>query len=177
MLAVDHCLQKWCGYVKGSPIMVRTDHESLKYFLTQKHLIRCLACLADRISQFNIQIRYCPGSHQLAADALSRHDGLPEISDTETQGPLPALPMENSNNNSMEIDRSAQFATLHQWKEDLRQNPNAEPSQRGFMYHDGQLYRVTDLGDRDVYLCVPTSLDDTFMAICNVHIEIGHLST
>ena len=38
MLAIVYALQKWRGYVEGSPILIRTDHESLKYFLTQKNL-------------------------------------------------------------------------------------------------------------------------------------------
>jgi hypothetical protein len=43
MLAIVYALQKWRGYIEGSPILVRTDHESLKHFLTQKNLGRRLA--------------------------------------------------------------------------------------------------------------------------------------
>ncbi|TFY51095.1 hypothetical protein EVJ58_g10743 [Rhodofomes roseus] len=175
MLAIDHCLQKWRGYVEGSPIVVRTDHESLKYFLTQKHLGRRLARFADRISQFDVQIRYRPGSHQLAADALSRREGLPEVTDADTSGALLAMPAENQD--SVEVDRSALFETMLRWKEDLQRDPSAEPSRRGFLHHDGHLYRAVNLGDGDVYLRVPTSLDAAFDTIRSVHVDIGHLGT
>ena len=40
MLTIVYALQKWRGYIEGAPILVCTDHESLKHFLTQKHLGR-----------------------------------------------------------------------------------------------------------------------------------------
>ena len=43
MLAIIYMLQKWWGYIEGLPIVVHTDHESLKYFLMQKNLGRRLA--------------------------------------------------------------------------------------------------------------------------------------
>jgi hypothetical protein len=46
MLAIVYALQKWRGYIKGSPILVCTDHKSLKHFLTQKNLGHCLAQFA-----------------------------------------------------------------------------------------------------------------------------------
>lgn len=36
MLAAKHCLNHWRHLVEDSPIMVRSDHESLKGFHTQK---------------------------------------------------------------------------------------------------------------------------------------------
>jgi hypothetical protein len=71
MLAIVYTLQKWRGYIKGSPILVRTDHKSLKHFLTQKNLGRCLARFADDIAHFDVEIIYRPGRHQLVANALS----------------------------------------------------------------------------------------------------------
>jgi hypothetical protein len=50
MLAIVYMLQKWRGYIEGSPILVRTDHESLEYFLTQKDLGRRLARFVDDIA-------------------------------------------------------------------------------------------------------------------------------
>lgn len=50
MLAIVYALHKWRGYIEGSPILVRTDHESLKYFLTQKNLGRRLARFVDDIA-------------------------------------------------------------------------------------------------------------------------------
>ena len=38
ILPIVYVLQKWQGYIEGSPILVCTDHELLKHFLTQKNL-------------------------------------------------------------------------------------------------------------------------------------------
>jgi hypothetical protein len=40
MLAVLHSLKAWRCYVEGRPIELVTDHESLKWLLTQKELDR-----------------------------------------------------------------------------------------------------------------------------------------
>lgn len=76
MLAVVYTLQKWRNFVEGSPIVVCTDHESLKHFLTQQQLGWWLARFVDDISHFNVEILYRPGRNQLAADALSRHKNV-----------------------------------------------------------------------------------------------------
>ncbi|KAI7941120.1 hypothetical protein MJO28_013405 [Puccinia striiformis f. sp. tritici] len=66
-----HALKHFRGYVKGSPVLVRTDHESLKYFKNQRHVNRRLARFVDEIP-FNVHIIYRPGPEQMAADSLSR---------------------------------------------------------------------------------------------------------
>ncbi|GAA5891525.1 hypothetical protein JCM5296_004243 [Sporobolomyces johnsonii] len=57
LLAIVHSLKHWRGYVKGSPILVHSDHKTLKYFCSQCHL---------------------------TADMLSRRGGLPEATDDAT---------------------------------------------------------------------------------------------
>jgi len=42
MLAAKHCLNDWRHLIKGSPIIIRSDHESLKGFRTQKHVTKRL---------------------------------------------------------------------------------------------------------------------------------------
>ena len=72
MLAVLHSLQAWRCYVDGRPIEMVTDHESLKWLLTQKELDRQQAKWIQFLSRFNIDIVYNPGRVN-PADALSRH--------------------------------------------------------------------------------------------------------
>ena len=38
MLAILHILQQWCPYLIGRHFKVKTDHDSLKYFLEQRLL-------------------------------------------------------------------------------------------------------------------------------------------
>ena len=93
MLAIVYALHKWRGYIEGSPILVCTDHELLKHFLTQKNLGHRLAQFADDIAHFNVEIIYRPGKHQLVADVLSHRKGHAKVLDTETLNPLFATPM------------------------------------------------------------------------------------
>ena len=72
MLAVLHALKTWRCYVEGRPVELVTDHESLKWLLTQKELDRQQAKWVHVLSQFDIDIVYRPGRIN-PADALSRH--------------------------------------------------------------------------------------------------------
>ena len=72
MLAVLHALKAWRCYVEGRSIELVTDHESLKWLLTQKELDRQQAKWVHTLSQFDIDIVYRPGRIN-PADALSRH--------------------------------------------------------------------------------------------------------
>ena len=72
MLAVLHSLKAWRCYVDGRPVELVTDHESLKWLLTQKELDRQQAKWIQTLSQFDIDIVYKPGRVN-PADALSRH--------------------------------------------------------------------------------------------------------
>ena len=67
-----HSLQAWRCYVDGRPIEMVTDHERLKWLLTQKELERQQAKWIQFLSRFNIDIVYNPGRVN-PADALSRH--------------------------------------------------------------------------------------------------------
>ena len=72
MLAVLHSLKAWRCYVDGRPVELVTDHESLKWLLTQKELDRQQAKWIQTLSKFDIDIVYKPGRVS-PADALSRH--------------------------------------------------------------------------------------------------------
>ncbi len=170
MLAIDYCLQKWRGYVEGAPIVVRTDHESLKYFLSQKHLGRCLARFANNIAHFDVRIIYRPGCNQLAADALSRRPGNPDVPDSETLGPLFVHPLEPDQPVPV-----ARFRTLEEWRQQLIIDPAAEPSQRGYALQNEHLWRRISNESGDIIVRVPTSLEDARELIHAIHDQIGHL--
>ena len=76
MLAVKHCLNHWRHLIESSPIVVRSDHESLKGFRTQKHVSKRLARFMDEIEHFDPVFVYRPGKLQIVPDALSRMPGL-----------------------------------------------------------------------------------------------------
>lgn len=72
MLAVCYALEHWRSIIEGTRIVVRTDHESLKYFRSTKIMTRRMAKFLDIVETFDPIIIYKPGAEQQAVDALSR---------------------------------------------------------------------------------------------------------
>jgi len=81
MLGVKHCLGKWRHIVEGSEIYVRTDHQSLKGFRTQKNMTKRLTRFIDEIEHFDPIFIYKPGRFHTVPDALSRMPGTREEGD------------------------------------------------------------------------------------------------
>ena len=142
MLAIVYALHKWRGYIEGSPILVRTDHESLKHFLTQKHLGRRLARFADDIAHFDVEIIYRPGKHQLVADALSRRKGHAEVLDSETLNPLFAANFEPTNPFANKKDRLPIYQTFAEYKRRLIQGKDPTKVGNGsYLLQGNALYK------------------------------------
>jgi hypothetical protein len=72
MLAIMHALTKFRQYLVGSRYVVKTDHNSLKYFLDQKDLSERQKKWVSKIQAFEFDIEYVKGKRNIMADALSR---------------------------------------------------------------------------------------------------------
>ena len=68
LLAVMHALDSWKHYLLGNPFIIRTDHQSLKYFMTQTKLFDKQMRWAN--FYFTISFSYC--SHSWQAKCSSR---------------------------------------------------------------------------------------------------------
>ena len=65
-------LDAWKHYLLGTPFIIRTDHQSIKYFMTQtKHSDKQMRW-ENFISQFNFHIAHISRKHNQVADALLR---------------------------------------------------------------------------------------------------------
>jgi hypothetical protein len=71
-LAVVWALDKFRGYIEGSPVRVTTDHQPLKWLLSLKTPIGRLARWAMKIQTYDLDIEYTPGKVNVVADTLSR---------------------------------------------------------------------------------------------------------
>jgi len=83
ILAIMHALTKFIQYLVGSKFMVKTDYNSLKYFLEQKDLSECQKKWVKKVQTFNFDIEYVKGKKNIVADVLSRRSAtcsLMEIS-------------------------------------------------------------------------------------------------
>ncbi|MCO5614617.1 hypothetical protein L7F22_068901 [Adiantum nelumboides] len=80
LLAVIHALTQWRHYLLGADFTVFTDHQSLRYFLSQKQLSEKQMRWANILSQFHFQIVHVQGQKNVVADALSRKPLVQAIS-------------------------------------------------------------------------------------------------
>lgn len=76
LLALVAALKHWEHYLRGRPFIVYTDHQSLIYIQTQKHLTGRLARWHNFMVDFEFEVRYRPGKNNPVADALSRAPDL-----------------------------------------------------------------------------------------------------
>jgi hypothetical protein len=72
MLAILHVVDLWCPYLLGQRFQIKTDHQSLKYFLEH-----CLSFLekqkwVTQLFGYDYEIIYKKGKDNVVADALSR---------------------------------------------------------------------------------------------------------
>lgn len=167
LLAIAHALRHFRGYVEGSPILVRTDHESLKYFKTQKQVNRRLARFVDEIKFFNCHIIYRPGKEQLAEDALSRKPNTNfDVDPPETQGSLFQVDQDRLEN---------EYTTLLKYQRQLRSG--FDPSMIGsgkFRLWGLNLYREQEANSEGPLLKVPTSEREAEAIVASLHEELGH---
>jgi hypothetical protein len=76
LLAILHMLKKFRHLLLGSKITIRTDHAPLKYLKTHANLSLRQQRWIEFLAPFDYDIIPIPGTHNTAADALSRDGRL-----------------------------------------------------------------------------------------------------
>jgi hypothetical protein len=78
MLAIMRALSDWRHYLEGAAekIEILTDHENLKYFMTQQKLNRRQARWSLELSRYNFELKHRPGRSSQKPDLLSRREDL-----------------------------------------------------------------------------------------------------
>ena len=91
MLAIVVAFKQWRHYLEGAAgkVTVKTDHDSLKSFMTKKELNRRQARWAEKLSAFDFEIEYRTGKSN-PADGLSRRPDY-ESNVNHAEQLLPAL--------------------------------------------------------------------------------------
>jgi hypothetical protein len=75
MLAIIKMLGEWRTYLHGRQpftIRIKTDHNSLQYFMTKPDLTGRQARWLEKLADYDFKIEYVKGATNTAADALSR---------------------------------------------------------------------------------------------------------
>ena len=71
MLAGIKMMLRHRDILQGVKFKWVTDHKGLEHLLCQRNLSGCQACWIEKISEFDFEIVYVPGSENVVADALS----------------------------------------------------------------------------------------------------------
>jgi hypothetical protein len=74
MMAILHALKKWCPYLIGRHFKVKTDRDSLKYFLEQRLYSEEQQKWITKVLGYDFEIIYKKRKQNVVAGALSRKD-------------------------------------------------------------------------------------------------------
>jgi hypothetical protein len=74
MMAILHALKKWHPYLIGRHFKVKTDHDSLKYFLEQRLSLEEQQKWVTKILGYDFEIVYKKGKQNVVAYEFSRKD-------------------------------------------------------------------------------------------------------
>jgi hypothetical protein len=72
MLAILHAVELWRPYLLGQRFQIKTDHQSLKYFLEQRISSQEQQKWVTKLFVYDYEIIYKKGKDNVVADALSR---------------------------------------------------------------------------------------------------------
>ncbi|GJW88693.1 transposon ty3-I gag-pol polyprotein [Tanacetum coccineum] len=86
LYVVVQAMKKWEHYLIQRECVVYSDHQSLKYFQTQRHLNKVHTRWASFLEKFNYVIKHKSGASNKVADALSRKTTLLMIISNEVVG-------------------------------------------------------------------------------------------
>ena len=73
LLVIVICLNEWHQYILGAPerFEVWSDHKNLEYFQKPQNINHWQAQWVSMLVDYDLSLHHPPGSHNLAADALS----------------------------------------------------------------------------------------------------------
>lgn len=83
MLAIMHALAKFQSYLVGGRFVIKTDHNNIKYFMSERDLNDRQQKWVTKLQAYDFDIEFVKGKKNVVADALSRRPhicALAEIS-------------------------------------------------------------------------------------------------
>ncbi|KAJ8720901.1 hypothetical protein PYW08_006366 [Mythimna loreyi] len=177
-LAVVWAVERFRGYIDGHEVIVRSDHQPLKWLLTIKSPSGRLVRWALKLQSFNITYQYTPGKANVVADTLSRPPCSREDG-TEEEHSLCHVVINLPSTSPADL-RAAQAADTELYKiiQDL-ENPDELTSsrwlERGYVMSHGVLYRYDPDSDaEDAQLVVPSSMRDEILKEFHDSPTAGH---
>lgn len=155
-LAVVWALGKFRGYVECAKIIVRTDHQPLRWLMSQRSPSGRLARWALTLQEYDLNIEYTPGRSNVIADTLSRPvcSQDPDCELCFTAIDMPRRSTGNIRENQLKDPEVSKIIEDLESDEPSRGRPWSD---RGYTISDGILYRYSLESDdgEDSCLVVP----------------------
>ncbi|CAG9137969.1 unnamed protein product [Plutella xylostella] len=145
-LAVVWAVGKFRGYIDGSEVVVRSDHQPLRWLMSLKSPSGRLARWALAIQEFNLRIEYTPGKANVIADTLSRPNCPEDCELCLTTVDLPTRSPSDIRENQLKDPEIGKIIEDLESDEPFRGRPWAD---RGYVLSDGILYRYGPEADDD----------------------------
>ncbi|XP_070669135.1 uncharacterized protein [Malus domestica] len=108
LIAIVHAVKKWHNYLQGKHFIIKTDHNSLKYFLSQRANTHFQQKWVSKLLGFDYEIQYRSGVENTVADALSK---VPNVNSELVEKPV-----------HLDMELTAIIYPYFGWMDDLRRS-------------------------------------------------------
>lgn len=153
-LAVVWAVKRFRGYIEGTEVVLRSDHQPLKWLLSIKTPTGRLARWALELQSYNLKIEYTPGKNNVVADTLSRPP-LSENQEIAICNVTVELPRYSPKELRTEQMEDPELVKIIQEFESLSDDSNRW-AERGYLMEKGVLYRYSAENDtEEAQLVVP----------------------
>lgn len=182
--AVINCLEKFETYLRGSKVIIRTDHKALTFVKNWRLYNARVSRWINYLENFQYEVQHIKGKENIAADILSRY---PPESDLlqEDKVKLPEILYMETRVNRELINKLKNIKHLQEEDPDIRKIIERVKSRQGGnekidriterceIYKDILYFKPGNGAGKVIYL--PKILRDE--VIQQVHIEMGHQGT
>lgn len=175
-LAVVWAVNKFRGYIEGTPITIMTDHQALKWLMTLKSPTGRLARWALQLQPFDITIKYISGRTNVVADLLSR-----PFCDAETKegcgicSIVVDLPKRSSKDIREQQIKDKDIEKIITALEGNSEEDAKYWSYKGYLVNNGLLYRYNPESDaEDGQLVVPQHEQSDVISVYHDQPIAGH---
>ncbi|CAK1597815.1 unnamed protein product [Parnassius mnemosyne] len=161
-LAVVWAVEKFRPYIEGHPVIVKSDHQPLKWLLTLKSPSGRLVRWALRLQPYDIRFEYTPGKANVIADTLSRpvHDDSNACSTCSVTIDVPRVSLTELRASQLADPEIKKIIILDYLRiENTDILISSRWLERGYLMSQGFLYRLSPESDaEEPQLVIPATM-------------------